>query len=280
MTLPQDLSPQAQLFLGIAFSDRLPEYGQAITQALERGASLSLCNTDGNTPLTAAILDGMGSPLAVKMLLEQGANPEQVDQQGWCPWAACQARKHDRVVAPEMQQIEELLRKTGLVIEVQAPAPRTETAADIATEPTAAAFDASQYPAPYAELFAKHTNGINCDIDTEDIVKKLMDWDQRYGICFENVTHDGLLVHFKSLPGDADALHALGEEIYDFCPDVIDQGFGCMDDMLEMLEAQGLEIDEPTQTLIAGVDFEDENFGLELLARSLASEKQVSLWWD
>lgn len=277
MLAPEDLSPQQRLFLAIAFSDRMPEYAEQLAECVQQGANLAAHNAQGQTPLTAAILDGMGSPVAVKTLLDLGADPHPQDANGWCPWAACQERLSDNVVKAEMQMIAEYLLQSGVNPDTQAPAPVYPV-----TEPpdNSPHFDPGAYPERYAELFAKHTNGINCDIDTEDIVKKLMDWEQRYGIRFENVTHDGLLVHFDKLPSDADALTSLSEEIYDFCPDVIDQGFGCMDDMLDMLEEQGLEADEATQALIAGVDFEDENFGLELLARSLAADQQLNLWWD
>lgn len=264
----EDLSPQQQLFLAIAFSDRMPDKVAQFAECLQQGARLSAHNDQGRTPLTAAILDGMGSPLAVQTLLGLGADPRQVDANGWCPWAACQERLSDPVVAEEMQAIAEALLQGGIDPDTQPPAPDFSEVED------------TPYPERYAELFARHTNGINCDIDTEDIVKKLMDWDQRYGIRFENVTHDGLLVHFDRIPNDPQALALLSEEIYSFCPDVIDQGFGCMDDMLDMFDEQGLALDDATQALIAGVDFEDENFGLVLLARSLTADQQLSLWWD
>jgi len=32
--------------------------------------------------------------------------------------------------------------------------------------------------------------------------------------------------------------------------------------------------------MTAGIDFEDENYGLELLKRSLVATKELFLWWD
>ena len=32
--------------------------------------------------------------------------------------------------------------------------------------------------------------------------------------------------------------------------------------------------------LVDGVDFEDEDFGMELLKRSLQTDRLVALWWD
>ncbi len=34
------------------------------------------------------------------------------------------------------------------------------------------------------------------------------------------------------------------------------------------------------QELIEGVDFEDENYGLEILKRELVRKRRVTLWWD
>lgn len=34
------------------------------------------------------------------------------------------------------------------------------------------------------------------------------------------------------------------------------------------------------QKLIEGVDFEDENYGLEILKREIQQQMGVSLWWD
>jgi hypothetical protein len=50
--------------------------------------------------------------------------------------------------------------------------------------------------------------------------------------------------------------------------------------MLEMLEESGKKPTAEIQELIEGVDFEDEDYGLEILKRELLKKKQVSLWWD
>jgi hypothetical protein len=51
-----------------------------------------------------------------------------------------------------------------------------------------------------------------------------------------------------------------------------------MDDMVATLGVEALppELAE----LVAGIDFEEENFGEILLQRSLRSTKMLSLWWD
>lgn len=127
------------------------------------------------------------------------------------------------------------------------------------------------------EIFAQQTNGDNYDITTEDIVAKLQQWDSQYGIAISDVAFDNLIVSFKQLPED---LAPLAQEIYEFCPDVIDQGFGCMDDALPLLNAPGEEISPEVLALVEGVDWEDPNFGLTILQNALRQDQSVFLWWD
>lgn len=127
----------------------------------------------------------------------------------------------------------------------------------------------------FQELYEKHTNGINCDLDTDDIVQRLEQWDAMYSIEISDVEDDGLVVKFASLPDD---LSEFAKEIYEFCPDIIDQHFGCMDDMVNITGTA--ELSPELVELLDGVNFEDENFGEVLLQRSLEQTKQLSLWWD
>jgi len=129
----------------------------------------------------------------------------------------------------------------------------------------------------YAELRTKGTNGINCGLETEDIIAQLQAWDAQYGIEFDEVDHDRLLVRFKTLPADLDSLV---EQIYEFCPDVIDQGFGCIGEGIDHIKELGQEVPAWMATLVEGVDLEDEDYGLELLARTLRRKQELGLWWD
>lgn len=275
-----EMPPQQALFLAIAFSDRMPDlYLGEIEKAVTRGASVHTVSQTGETPLTAAILDGMGSPGAVHKLLELGADATQIDNNGWCPWAACHIRKTDPVVADEMQQIETLLLGSGIDPEQQPPAPESEESEPSVLSDFSKA-SSNAFPAKFSALFVQNTHGINSVLDTEDIVKKLMDWDQRYGIEISDVSADGLSVKFLQLASAGQDLEHFCQEIYGFCPDVIDQGFGCMDDMMEMMKESGIEIDEATRKLVAGVNFAQEDFGLTLLGRSLLADHTLTLWWD
>jgi hypothetical protein len=50
--------------------------------------------------------------------------------------------------------------------------------------------------------------------------------------------------------------------------------------MINMLQESQQEIPSELQEMVAGIDFDDENFGLEILKRSLISTKELFLWWD
>ncbi len=127
------------------------------------------------------------------------------------------------------------------------------------------------------QIKQSQTNGINYDVTTEDILKKLENWDQRFGITISDVSYDQVTVSFQRLP---DNLLEMAQEIYEFCPDIIDQGFGCMDYMLAKMLESGREIDVKTKMLLEEVDFDNPDFGLKILVNVLKIEQQVTLWWD
>lgn len=129
----------------------------------------------------------------------------------------------------------------------------------------------------FAALYAHHTNGIHCGLTTDGVVAVLKDWDARFGIEISDVSESRLTVAFRTLPED---LSGLAQEIHAFCPDVVEQGFGCMDEMVEMYEETGREVPPHLQPLIEGIDFTKEGFGLEILARDLKARRQIVLWWD
>ena len=129
----------------------------------------------------------------------------------------------------------------------------------------------------YDLIIKNKINGSNYDVTTSDIVEKLKLWDSISGIDIVDVTNDCVLFVFKSLPEDLDSL---SQEIYEFCPDLIDQNYGCMDQMIEMMEESGQELPQDILDLVDGVDFSENDFGMKLLKKSLIRTKQVLLWWD
>lgn len=66
------------------------------------------------------------------------------------------------------------------------------------------------------------TDGVNFDIMNEDIIKKFKEWDSKYGIEIYGADYAQVDIWIKN-PKD---IESLSKEIYEFCPDIIDQGLG------------------------------------------------------
>lgn len=385
--------PNEELFFAIGWCDRTGVSGDFVTKiekACANGADINSFSEDGNTPLTEAILGGMGAPKAVQKLLRLGADPSKRDKNGCSPWIACLQRIDDRVVEDRMLNIKkqlieykadrsdeillqfqnavknndesavrELLAQgvnvhspiidslgiavnhediemIKLLLAHQAKPDGNEADAEAETPLITAATkghleivkllvengaDVTRYAwgdpectadflakeeghhevaewlekqlpkqtvgkrkkklddmnPKFKEVHEKRTNGINCEITNDDVIKKLTKWDEQFTINISNIENDGLTVQFENLPDD---LEELSKEIYEFCPDIIDQGYGCMDDMVEMAEEHGHEIPAESLKLIEGIDFQDENFGLKILQRDLKANKLMGFWWD
>ncbi|WP_460219448.1 DUF4253 domain-containing protein [Psychroserpens sp. MEBiC05023] len=73
------------------------------------------------------------------------------------------------------------------------------------------------------------TNGVNYDIYNPDIIKQLKEWDEQ--VNFKLVVIDDSRIHayMTKLPND---INTFTSEVYEFCPDVIDQGYSSMEDMI------------------------------------------------
>jgi ankyrin repeat protein len=377
--------PNESLFSAIAWIDHPGMNGDFKAQmedAIESGADVNGFSEDGQTALTAAIEGGMGSPSAVKILLQHGADPDKRDNLGWTPWGTCLSRIEDRVVAEEMGVIKSLLKEAnadrsdevylsfqkslldgdldavknylnegldpnnlmirplgcaiyGQHIEIvkllliagaeveadsnEESSPLVDAAragngkivellleygADITKgswgdKQATAEFWAREEgltaladwllermpdkppkkkpPRKYRVLYENNTDGINYDVTTDDIVEMLEKWDKKYSISISDVEQSGFVVSFKKLPRK---LRTLAKGIYEFCPDIIEQGYGCMDDVVSRAEASGRSLSDEVLELIDGIDFSDENFGLEILERDLKKQKKIRLWWD
>jgi len=87
------------------------------------------------------------------------------------------------------------------------------------------------------------TNGTNYDIGTDRIIAHLGEWDRRYGMTLLGAGDDCVEVELARAPSD---WGALAREVYEFCPDVVDQG-------AETVEA---------------------------LAAEMGESRRIFLWWD
>lgn len=87
------------------------------------------------------------------------------------------------------------------------------------------------------------SDAANYDLDTEALVSKLQNYDARYGIDIFHAETDTIEFRLLSLPED---LRGFCNDLYEFCPDIVDQGCGSVDKLEE----------------------------------EIANEKSVFLWWD
>ena len=78
------------------------------------------------------------------------------------------------------------------------------------------------------------TNGLNYDIYSDDIINKMKKWHEEVGFEICVVDQDRIEAYMTKKPSD---LKKFCQEVYEFCPDVIDQGYDTMEAMLEDYES-------------------------------------------
>ncbi|MFQ3578339.1 MAG: DUF4253 domain-containing protein [Verrucomicrobiia bacterium] len=130
---------------------------------------------------------------------------------------------------------------------------------------------------PYTLLREKQTQGTNYDLTTEDIIARLEQWSEICSFTITDADADSVSLHFTKLPEDLDEF---AEDIYDLCPDVVDQGFGVFDEFAEEEEAENGEISADLLELMEGLDPSDPDFGLKVMIKALERDKVLQLWWD
>lgn len=79
----------------------------------------------------------------------------------------------------------------------------------------------------------RRTDGINHDYENKDIVAKISEWNNKFGLTVIGCGRDWLELEFKKLPTDLDAF---SEEVYEFCPDSVDQGVGEVENLKELIK--------------------------------------------
>ncbi len=78
----------------------------------------------------------------------------------------------------------------------------------------------------------RRTDGINYGIDNEDLIKKISDWNTKYGLIVIGCSRDWLHVEFDKMPTD---MNAFTNEVFTFCPDTVHQGVGTIDKLKEVI---------------------------------------------
>jgi hypothetical protein len=77
------------------------------------------------------------------------------------------------------------------------------------------------------------TDACNYDMGTEDLTKKLQAWHHSYGIDVFHAETDTVEFTLENTPAD---LQAFANEVYEFCPDIVDQGMGSVDVLKQAIE--------------------------------------------
>jgi hypothetical protein len=75
----------------------------------------------------------------------------------------------------------------------------------------------------YEILRIMHSDGDDYDISNQDVIDRLKEWEIHSPFDILGADVDWVEIEFKILPKD---LKAFAEEVYDFCPDAVDQGTG------------------------------------------------------
>lgn len=74
------------------------------------------------------------------------------------------------------------------------------------------------------------SDAVNYGKQTEDLIKVLQRWHEAYGIDIFQASTDTIQLRLQRLPPDVDKFAA---EVYEFCPDIVDQGVGSVAKLAE-----------------------------------------------
>ncbi len=85
----------------------------------------------------------------------------------------------------------------------------------------------------YESLRIFKTNGSNYGFDTEEVIEKLKKWDSLYGIEIKGVDKDWVYITLNKLPSN---LNDFSKEIYEFCPDTVEQGVGSISSLKILIQ--------------------------------------------
>lgn len=82
-------------------------------------------------------------------------------------------------------------------------------------------------------LRASKSNGINFGISNETLIQKLMLWDKHYNIDIWQAETDTVQLKLTRLPENLDVFV---KDLYKFCPDIVDQGSGNFNEIIDYLK--------------------------------------------
>lgn len=83
---------------------------------------------------------------------------------------------------------------------------------------------------PLDILDVAKTDAINYGMTTKDLKVRLARWNKTYGIDIWQAETDTIQLRFKEMPRD---IKLFGKEVYKFCPDIVDQGVGTQEALVQ-----------------------------------------------
>ncbi|WP_442510512.1 DUF4253 domain-containing protein [Novipirellula sp. SH528] len=129
----------------------------------------------------------------------------------------------------------------------------------------------------YETLKACETSAPNQGMSTDDIITTLSKWDAEYGVTIKDVDSDRFVATFGKLPDD---LNSFANDLYAFCPNILDQDFSQYPEILESADVLPADYIEQVRSFSEGIDFNDKDYDIQLLKRSLTKFRSVSFMWD
>ena len=81
------------------------------------------------------------------------------------------------------------------------------------------------------------SDAANYDMETEDLIRTLQRFDSTVGIDIFQAETDTVAFRLRSMPTD---LAGFAHEVYEFCPDSVDQGFGTENALAKAIQKKGL----------------------------------------
>lgn len=149
----------------------------------------------------------------------------------------------------------------------------------------------------------RRTDGGNYGVSSEDLLAKLKSWESRAQFEIYGAGPAWVALEFTSLPEN---ICAFAEEIYEFCPDTVEQGIGLANekDQPELFAAARELCPELSARMQQKLDEQNQRFqamdippqlraqlnsssfttptdmGIRLLAQHLKSSHELFLWWD
>ena len=77
-------------------------------------------------------------------------------------------------------------------------------------------------------LRVAQSDAVNYDLGTEDLVRRLQEYDSKFGIDIFHAETDTIEFKCRSMPDD---MPEFCRDLYDFCPDIVDQGVGTVEEL-------------------------------------------------